>query len=173
MVERSAGAIIFRTTKKGPEYLLLQHPDRDNQRVSKPARGHWDFPKGHIEKGEKTEDAVQREVREETGVVGFKIIPGFKETIRYFVNPVRNKRSKVSPHAPPYRISNGVNYHTARHLKFVAFFLGKTASKKVIISWEHQGYAWLSFEEAYTRLTYANAKEILKKADQFIREKSV
>jgi hypothetical protein len=37
--ERSAGAIIFREEGEERYYLLLYHPV-----------GHWDFPKGHIEK---------------------------------------------------------------------------------------------------------------------------
>ncbi len=39
--EISAGAVIVRNTRSGRKYLLLK-----NQ------KGHWDFPKGHIEKGE-------------------------------------------------------------------------------------------------------------------------
>lgn len=145
-VERSAGAVVFRDTKKGRVYLVLQHPGGTNRRVSRPtATGHWDFPKGHIEKGEKTEDTVRREVKEETGIRRITFIPGFKETIRYFVN-----------------------YDGAKRLKFVAFFLAITRETRVIISPEHQAYAWLDFPHAYRRLTYANAKAILKKAEAFL-----
>ena len=59
-VIRSAGAVVFRDAPTGREYLLLQHPDKDNKRVSKPAKGHWDFPKGHIEAGEDTETTIRR-----------------------------------------------------------------------------------------------------------------
>ena len=67
-VGRSAGAIVFR----GPFYLLLHYQS-----------GHWDFPKGGIEKGEKTEETVRREVREETGIADLEFIPGFKKTIHF------------------------------------------------------------------------------------------
>lgn len=149
-VERSAGAIIFRETKKGKEFLLLQHPDKENKRVSKPIAGHWDFPKGHIEPHETTEETVRREVREESGITKLEFIPGFKETIRYFVN-----------------------YNGTKRLKFVAYFLARTTQKKVTISREHQGFAWLPYEQAYERLTYANAKHILKSADDFISKKGL
>lgn len=142
-VERSAGAIIFRETKKGREYLLLRH--NDTERRGKTAPGHWDFPKGHVEKGEKTEDTVQREVREETGIVNVALIPGFKETIRYFVN-----------------------YKEEKRLKFVAFFLAAAKRRKVAISFEHQGFAWLPYEEAYKKITYKNSKDALNKANQFL-----
>lgn len=143
-VERSAGAVIFREYKKGREYLLIQHEDKDG----KP--GHWAFPKGHIEKGERTEDAARREVQEETGLSEIEIVPGFKETIRYFVPVGKEKR-----------------------LKFVAFFLGRAKKGKVKLSFEHQDFAWLPYEETYKRLTYAAAKTILKKADNFLSAKGV
>ena len=47
-------------------------------------KGHWDFPKGHIEKGEKIKDTIRREVEEETGLKDIKFIEGFKEWIKYF-----------------------------------------------------------------------------------------
>ena len=156
-VERSAGAVIYRETKKGREYLLLHHPDsrrngklmpsdaRRSREAGRSVSGHWDFPKGHVEKGERTEETVRREVREESGIRSMDFVPGFKETIRYFVKIGEERR-----------------------LKFVAFFLARTREKKVKISFEHQGYAWLPYEQAYARATYAGAKQVLKKADQFL-----
>jgi len=154
-VHRSAGAIIFRETKKGKslrqaqgkEFLLLHYPSITARGTQ---GGHWDFSKGHIEKREKTEDAVKREVKEETGISDLEIIPGFKETIRYFVN-----------------------YGGKKSLKFVAFFLAQTNQEKVILSWEHQGYVWLPYEEAYKKITYTNAKQMLNRAHDFLLEKDV
>ncbi|MDD5551899.1 MAG: transcription antitermination factor NusB [Candidatus Pacebacteria bacterium] len=40
---------------------------------------HWTFPKGHIEKGEKLEEAALREVKEETGLKNLKIIKNLGE----------------------------------------------------------------------------------------------
>mgnify|MGYP001565999771 CR=1 FL=1 len=140
-VIRSAGAVVFRGTPKGREYLLIKHS---------PPYGHWDFPKGHIEKGEKTEDAVRREAKEETGISKIEIIPGFKETVRYFVGPKEERR-----------------------LKFVAWFLARTEQKQVKVSFEHQGYVWLSLEEAMRQATYSDTKKLLKKADEFLSKKSL
>ena len=42
--------------------LLLQYP-----------QGHWDLPKGKVERGEKLEEAAIREVNEETGINNIKI----------------------------------------------------------------------------------------------------
>ncbi|GAI42981.1 unnamed protein product, partial [marine sediment metagenome] len=44
-LEKSAGAVIFSRSDKKIEYLLLHYQ-----------AGHWDFPKGNIEKGEKLEE---------------------------------------------------------------------------------------------------------------------
>lgn len=151
-VIRSAGAVVFREDKKTKErlYLLLQHPDTDPARGKKSEPGHWDFPKGHLEKRERTEDTVRREVREETGIRVIDFVPGFKATIRYFVS-----------------------YTGTRALKFVAYFLAHTKEEEVTISHEHQGYEWLPYKKAHARLTYKNAKDVLRLANDYFSEKSV
>ncbi len=52
--------------------------------------------------------------------------------------------------------------------KLVVFYLAETKTKDVKISFEHQNYKWLPYEEALKQLTFKNAKEILKKANAFI-----
>lgn len=142
-LEKSAGAVIFR--KEGNEiyYLLLHYPS-----TSKTPRPYWDFPKGHIEKGEKIEDTVRREVREETGLTDIKFVEGFKEWIKYFFK------------------FKGKNI-----FKIVTFLLTETKTKEVKISFEHIGHEWLPYEPALDRLTFKNAKEILSKAYQYLSKK--
>lgn len=53
------GGIVFRLTKDGPRYLLVE---------ASGTKDRWVFPKGHIEKGETAETAATREVGEEAGV---------------------------------------------------------------------------------------------------------
>ena len=138
-VEKSAGAIIFYRADKKIEYLLLHYQ-----------WGHWDFPKGNIEKGEKLEETVKREVKEETGIEDIKFTPSFKESIKYF-----------------YKLK-GKNV-----FKIVTFLLAETKTKEVKISWEHIGFKWLPYEEILEQLTFKNAKEILKKANHFLSKKGV
>jgi bis(5'-nucleosidyl)-tetraphosphatase len=71
--EISAGAVIFRRTRSGPEFLILHY-----------GLGHWDFVKGNIEKGEEEKETVKREIEEETGITRVRFVDGFRETIKYF-----------------------------------------------------------------------------------------
>lgn len=118
-------------------------------RGSRAKSPYWDFPKGHIEKGEKPIIAAKRELKEETGLVDIYPIKGFKEKIKYFFN---FKNEKI--------------------LKFVVFFLAETKKEKIKISNEHTGYKWLSFEKAYGKLKFLNAKNILRKARMFTLKES-
>ena len=139
-LEFSAGAIIFRREKGKKLFLLLHY-----------ASGHWDFVKGHIEKGEKIEETIIREGEEETGIKDLKFIPGFKEKLEYFY-----KR-------------DGETYH-----KDVIFLLAETKTEKVKVdSPEHQGYEWLEYDDAYERLTFKTAKEILEKAGLFLEKSKI
>ena len=143
-IEKSAGAIIFREEGGKIYYLLLHYPSS-----SKAQNDYWDFPKGHIEKGEKELEAVKREIEEETGLKDIEFIEGFKEWIKYFFK-----------------------FEGKNILKFVTFYLAETKTKNIKVSFEHVGYKWLSFEEALAKLTFKNAKEILKKANKSLQNTS-
>ena len=106
---------------------------------------HWDFPKGNIEKGETDQETVKREIEEETGIKDVDIIPNFKEKIQYYF---KFKGELIN--------------------KTVIFYLAKTKTNEVKISFEHIGSIWLTYKEAMEKLTFKNAKEILKKADDFL-----
>jgi 8-oxo-dGTP pyrophosphatase MutT (NUDIX family) len=53
-----AGGVVYRNTDRGPEYLIVRA--RRNPSA-------WVLPKGHIERGETSEQAAVREVEEEAG----------------------------------------------------------------------------------------------------------
>lgn len=112
------------------------------------AAGHWDFAKGKLEHGETDEQAAIRELHEETGLQEITLLPGFKESLVYVFNDFKGKPIE----------------------KTVSFFVGYVPEKKdIVISREHQGYAWLPYQEAVTILTYANAREVLIKAEEFLK----
>lgn len=145
--EKSAGAVVFRKEGDKIYYLLLHYQS-----------GHWEFPKGHVEEGETEEKTVKREVAEETGIKDLKILPGFKQYIRYFFRRSYGLKGEARRMAPFVS-------------KFVIFYLAETKTKDIKISFEHQGYKWLPYEEALKQLTFKNAKEILEKADEFLNSK--
>lgn len=122
---------------------------KDNRAVflllQKPT-GKWDFPKGNIEKGEPTLQTVAREVAEEAGIPKIEILPDFKETIKVF-----------------YRFEG----EFVR--KWIVFFLAKTSQEKVRISFEHQDFSWLPFDQAVKTVSYPQSRRILRRARSYLR----
>jgi 8-oxo-dGTP pyrophosphatase MutT (NUDIX family) len=133
--EKSCGAVIFRVGN-GTEYLLLHYE-----------AGHWDFVKGHVEKGESEEETVRRETLEEAGLKSIFFLSDFRERIDYFY---RRRGRTVSKEVIFYLIRN-------------------VGEEQVNISGEHIGYEWLRYREAVERLTYKNAKETLRKAEEHLQ----
>jgi len=156
-IEKSAGAVIFREDGDKIFYLLLHYPSS-----AKASKEYWDFPKGHIEKGENLEETAKREVEEETGLKDLKLIEGFKEWIKYFFKLTLRQNHQF-----------GTGQEGKNVFKIVTFFLAETKTKEVKVSFEHIGFKWLPYEEAIEKLTFKNAKEILKKANDFISKKSL
>jgi 8-oxo-dGTP pyrophosphatase MutT (NUDIX family) len=135
-IERSAGVLVYRIPprKKEPQFLLLDYGR------------YWDYPKGHVEKGEDDLAAAVRELKEETGIDDIELDDGFRHEMTYFF---RDKRKGLIK-------------------KTVVFFLGRTRASEAKISHEHVGAEFLPYEQALKRLTYANAKTALKEAKRYL-----
>ncbi len=143
-VEKSAGAAIFREEDDKIFFLLLLYPSISHRSE----KSYWDLPKGHIEKGEDILETAKREIFEETGLQEINFIEGFKETIKYFFK-----------------------WENKNILKFVTYYLVETKIKEVKISGEHVDFKWLPYKEAIEQLTFKNAKDILKKANNHLKKK--
>ena len=119
--------------------LLLRHSS-----ISSRGGGHWDFPKGHIDAGETEIQTALRELEEETGMSNANVIDGVRDTISYTFSGGQERIGKE-----------------------VIFFLATTKESKVILRHEHIDYSWLDFDSAFSRLTYDNARQVLRNAIEF------
>jgi len=142
-MEKSCGAVVFREMpgKAGK----ISH----SYLLLHYSAGHWDLPKGHVEAGESEEETARREIREETGIEEIEFLPGFREEISY---SRRNERGETIG-------------------KDVVFFLAKTTESAVKLSDEHTGSLWLPFSLAARKMTYENARGVLRKADKLLSGK--
>jgi 8-oxo-dGTP pyrophosphatase MutT (NUDIX family) len=131
--EISAGVILFRRQPRR-EFLILDYGS------------HWDFPKGHIERGEDALAAAQRELHEETGIQDFRLVPGYVERMRYIYRRAGEQMRKD-----------------------VIYYLAETTGDETVrLSHEHRAYAWVSYEEGLQRLTFKTARELLERAHVFL-----
>src|SRR3989344_7541173 len=110
------------------------------------ALNYWNFPKGLVEKDESPEQTAIKAVKEETGIKDIKLIPNFKEKITYF-----------------YKREGKIIYKEA------IFYLAKTNTKEVKLSSEHDNYNWFTYEDTLKHLKFKNQKNILEKANKFIK----
>lgn len=146
--EVSVGAVLFRQTERGREYLLLEYPS-----------GHFDFAKGHVEEGETEHMTLCRETKEETGLDPREVLE-HRMTIRYFY------------------IAKGNEAHKRREahrglwiFKLVHFYPAKVAPEAmVVLSHEHTGYIWLPYREAVAKATFDNAKQLIVETEAWLQQ---
>jgi len=144
--EKSAGAVVFRKSEGNLKFLLLFYPS-----------GHWDFPKGHMEKGETEEETSLRETAEETGLSNLRIIPEFKTSIWYFYRAKGEERKNREKDGRKINI-----------IKKVVYYLTESVSGDIVLSFEHSDFKWLSYEGALNSIIHKNGKNVLKKAHAFL-----
>ncbi|MDP4183553.1 MAG: NUDIX domain-containing protein [Bacteroidota bacterium] len=111
--EPTVSAIIFNPDN---EILLCKSSKWNNEYV---------IPGGHIETGERMEEALRREIKEETGLSIYDIrLIGLQECIS------SNK------------------FHTDKHFIFIDYTC-RTDSKEVLLNDEAQEFIWIKLEDAY------------------------
>ncbi len=139
--EKSVGIIVFRRqSSEGLQYLLLYH-----------GGNYWNFAKGHVEPGESEIETGLRELSEETGLAGIKLIEGFRQQTDFFFKETHNGRNDLIK-------------------KDFIMYLGEApATAEPRISHEHNGYAWFDFKTAQKLLRFKNLKEILAEADSLAK----
>ena len=138
--ETSAGGVVYRVDV-GPEGAPqpLFLLIRDSYR-------NWGFPKGHLEDGERPADAAMREVAEETGVAALQL---------------RGEIATIDWH---FRF-RGRLIHKVCH-----FFLMETPAAETCPQ-RAEGITacrWAPYEEASQLVSYANARQVLRRAQEMV-----
>jgi N-acetylglucosaminyldiphosphoundecaprenol N-acetyl-beta-D-mannosaminyltransferase len=128
----------------------------------KEEKNHWQFPQGGIEKNESPEQAILREMEEETGLKNLKIIGQIDEVRKYYW-PIHwpNKMSRPN-----------INYNQ----KFCGqeqrvFFLQQNKEESPHPQEEHNEYQWINPEEIKNKIhpIRINLNElILKNINQYL-----
>ena len=119
--EKSCGAIIINDEGK---ILLIKHN-----------KGHWAFPKGHVEENETEVETALREIKEETNL---KV--DINERIR-----------EITTYSPKENV-----------IKDVIYFAATNPQGEVKLQEEEVSeYAWLDLEESLNTITHDDDKRIL------------
>jgi 8-oxo-dGTP pyrophosphatase MutT (NUDIX family) len=134
----SAGGVIYRLGAAGIEVALAARTDSNGQRV-------WCLPKGLIEPGEKAEATAQREVQEETGLLGE--VEAKLGDIQYWYRTGES------------RVFKKVSFFLLRYLR------GDVADH----DHEMEEVRWLPLGEAISLASYKTEREILQKAAELLK----
>ena len=131
-METSCGVILVNLGS----ILLLQYP-----------QGHWDLPKGHVEKDDVDNyETTKRELKEETGITELSFVENFE-----------------------YRTEYQFKHKGKRRVKQVFWYIATTEEISVSLSKEHRNYMWLDWEQALEQVTHLETKELIKSAHEFMK----
>jgi 8-oxo-dGTP pyrophosphatase MutT (NUDIX family) len=134
----AAGGVVIKTERGKPRILLI-----------KDSYGRWTWAKGHIEKGEKPEEAALREITEETGQAKIEIVDLLGKQEYYFVL----KGKKI--------------------FKTVYVYLVKAASREKIKvqTIEIEKAEWFWPKEAIKKVDYKGTSQFIKKGLKIFKKK--
>ncbi|MEM4261849.1 MAG: NUDIX domain-containing protein [Candidatus Diapherotrites archaeon] len=107
----------------------------------------WEFVKGGIDKNESPEEAVLREIEEETGLFKLNIISRLNKKMAW--------------------ASQGIKY------EYIPFLIKSDMNEKINLEQEiveHDDYVWATKEKASDLLTHEDNKKLLKEAIQFLEK---
>ena len=136
----SAGGVAFRKKGRRIEVALISVGEENR----------WQLPKGIVDKGEATEAAARREVREEAGIDA-EMIDRIDRVEYWYFSKEQSQR---------------VRYH-----KYVYFFLLRYKSGDVKDHDSEVNEArWFDIDEAIAALAFNSEKKIVEKAKALIEE---
>jgi lincosamide nucleotidyltransferase A/C/D/E len=115
------------------EILLLQRSEKSG------LGGKWSLPGGGLDRGEKSEKGILREIEEETQV---------------FVNNPK-----------PFYVKTYINKND--DFIVIIAYRAKLRSKKIVLNWEHDDYKWLTKKEALKMDLSPDAEDIINNWTQY------
>ena len=131
--EKSCGAVVYTETKGTIRYVLVQSLE-----------GFWEFPKGHMEKGETEEQTALREIYEEVHLK-VHLLDGFRTTDEHAIPGKENV------------------------IKQIVYFCAEYDHQELMPQEAELIKASLvTYEEALQLFEFESLKRILKKANDFL-----
>jgi 8-oxo-dGTP pyrophosphatase MutT (NUDIX family) len=131
--EHSAGGVVIRRSKDGVDVALAARRTRKGDLA-------WGLPKGLVEKGEASEEAALREVREETGLEA-EVLEPLGDISYWYVWEDERVRKKVT------------------------FFLMEATGGDVSQhDHEMEEIRWFPLQEAIRRASYPSERTVLRRA---------
>ncbi|MCS7242749.1 MAG: NUDIX domain-containing protein [Candidatus Caldatribacterium sp.] len=139
VIVRSSGGVVVRKANASFEVLLIR----------KRNASFWTLPKGHLEKGEKEEEAAIREIREETG----------------YVPRLGPKLGEISY---TYERDNRV------FEEHVLFYLAEAEKEEArVAEGEVAEVRWFPLAKALSLLFYENEQHILSLAQEYLSREGI
>ena len=129
----SVNVFLYRVKGEQIEYLILKRVACQDLKLS----GFWQGVSGALEPRENFETAARREVFEETGLL-LEQLTATGLTLNY---PIKSEWRSVYGSEPDEIIEH-------------VFF--SRINAQPVLSEEHSAFAWLSYQEAYQRLTFGD-----------------
>lgn len=106
-------------------------------------KGKWDVPGGRIEEEETLEEGLLREVTEECGL--------------------RVTKGRLLGAYDGFPVIKGEQCHVVR-----LYFLCESDSDQVVLSEDHDAYAWVEKEDGEEKVLMDDIREMINEAQQFI-----
>jgi 8-oxo-dGTP pyrophosphatase MutT (NUDIX family) len=117
--------------------LLLRRSETDTRRPLQ-----WDLPGGMMDDGESLEHGAVREVKEESGI------------------EITDQPSVVFSKAEVASWDDQNGHHGRNVIRI--YFVAHVGSPEITLSYEHDNYEWVSFEEALNHIVYDRHKEVIQ-----------
>lgn len=133
-MERSFGIIPLQKSYLRWKTLLVKH-----------GKGHWAFPKGHLNPNETPQEAAIRELKEETNLEVKQFLP-LKPLREFYVF----KREGILVE------------------KIVTYYLAEVTGSVKLQEEEITDYRWVFFEEAIELATFPDSKDVARDAFQLL-----